>query len=80
LADQDSANLGNGAVVVAIAKQHMTDPSEGAPLARVVSVLEDGEVATHTDLTLPAVSAQESEQYKKALDAVTQSQPKPTKP
>jgi hypothetical protein len=80
LDDEYSENPGNGAVVVAIAKQHMTDPSEGAPFARVLSVSEDGKVTTHTDLTLPAVSAQESAQYRKALDAVTQSKPAPSKP
>lgn len=69
--DEDHARRpGHGAVVVAVARDHLRDPSEGAPRARVVSVTEAGQITEHPDLTLPALSEAELAPYRRAAAAV----------
>ena len=55
LMDEYRKKPGNGAVVAGISRDHVDDPSAGAPYLRVVSVSEDHEVRVHSHLKLPAV-------------------------
>lgn len=60
-----------GAVIVAVARGHVRDASEGAPLARVVTVSADGAATAQDDLTLPALPRPDAARFEKADAAVS---------
>lgn len=55
LAEAVDRRPGTGALVAGLSRNHVTDPSAGAPYLRVVSISPENEVTIHDDLELPAL-------------------------